>query len=723
MADLTRLTRPRSIAVIGGRECERVVEQCDRLGFAGTIHPVHPKRETLRGRACVPTVADLPSVPDAAYVAVNREASIAVVRHLAAMGCGGVVAYAAGFAEAEDEGAAGLQERLIEAAGAMPLVGPNCYGFVNALDRVALWPDQHGCAPVERGVAIVTQSSNLAINLTMQARGLPIAAVMTAGNQAQLGLSALGQAWLEDERITALGLHIEGLDDVHAFEALANRARVLGKPVIALKVGRSEQARAAALTHTASLAGSHAAHEALFRRLGVASVTGVEAFLETLKLAHAGGPLSGRDVLSLSCSGGEAGLMADAAEGRCLRYRPFRADETARLKAIVGPIVTVSNPFDYNTFVWGDWETTRALFEAALAPGFDLAMLVMDVPPEDRCDPADWLAATQAFRDAVAIKGARAAVVSSIPETMPSDLADTLMAQGIAPLCGFDAALEAAAALADAGEAWSRGEAAPLPCVSRKDGAAPSSGLRPPSPHGGGGPGPSGLAPLPQGKRVPDRSGEGARFEAGDAASRHRTLDESEAKRALAAFGVNVPHGTAHGSAEGLHPPFAVKALGIAHKTEAGGVRLGVDWHDLSEAVEAMTRHTGRVLVEEMLPRPAIAELIVGVTHDPVVGLVLTLGSGGVLAELVGDVATLLLPASEADIRAAIASLKVRKLLDGWRGADAADIDALVANVMCVAAFAQAHADRLVELDVNPLAATWAGACALDALIVMETDE
>jgi len=214
-------------------------------------------------------------------VAINREQTIAAVAVLSNMGAGGAVCYAAGFAEADAEntGSGDLQRRLVEAAGDMPIIGPNCYGFINALEGTALWPDQHGLPACDRGVAILMQSSNVAINITMQKRGLPLAYMMTVGNQAQQGLSALGGAMLEDERVTALGLYIEGLDDVKAFEALALRARELCKPVVAIKVGKSARARAAAMTHTASLAGGDAAHDALFQRLGIGRVHSLERAL------------------------------------------------------------------------------------------------------------------------------------------------------------------------------------------------------------------------------------------------------------------------------------------------------------------------------------------------------------------------------------------------------------------------------------------------------------
>ncbi|MEM8748939.1 MAG: acetate--CoA ligase family protein [Pseudomonadota bacterium] len=699
MKPFSHLLSPTTIAVFGGKECERVVEQCDRFGFAGTIWPVHPTRETLGGRPCFRSVSDLPSPPDAAYIAVNRERSIDVVRDLATIGAGGAICYASGFAEAdaESEGSGDLQRRLVEAAGDMPIIGPNCYGTINALEGAALWPDQHGVRRCEEGVAIITQSSNIAINLTMQKRGLPIAMVLTAGNQAQIGVSKLGLEMIEDERITALGLHIEGLDDVKAFESLAMRARELRKPIVAIKVGKSDQAQAAAMTHTASLAGSDAAHDALFRRLGVARVHDVETFLETLKLLHCGGPLAGRDILSLSCSGGEASLMADAAHGTSLNYRPFEDADRQAVKDVLGDIVTIANPLDYHTFIWGNWSAMIRMFEAALAPQFDLAFLVIDFPRDDQCDPLDWKCAADSFVAAVRQTGARAAVLASMPECMPEAVADNLLKQGIAPLSGFDAAIAAAEAAAMIGECW-RGEP-PAPLL-----ASPAS------------------------------SGSGTEI-----------LDEHQSKQELAATGLVIPKSTIltidpepdykvftvvesddmpdpsfsfSAIPETLNPPFALKVLGIAHKTEADAVRLNLHTRrDVEHALKAMAHLGDRFLLEEMAAAPD-AELLVGATRDPVVDLMLTLGAGGVLAELLNDTVTLLLPASEREIRDALSGLKIGQLLDGYRGKEATDIDALIANIICIANYASANHEVLEELDVNPLFATQFGSVAVDALII-----
>ena len=173
------------------------------------------------------------------------------------------------------------------------MIGPNCYGLINYADGALLWPDQHGgvrLAAGTRGVGIITQSSNIACNLTMQKRGLPVAFLMTAGNQAQTGLSEMALGLIEDDRVSALGLHIEGFDSVGGFERLAARARELRKPIVAMKVGRSEQARAATISHTASLAGSDAASDAFLKRLGIARVDSIPSFLKSLMLLHAVGP-------------------------------------------------------------------------------------------------------------------------------------------------------------------------------------------------------------------------------------------------------------------------------------------------------------------------------------------------------------------------------------------------------------------------------------------------
>ena len=272
MAGLDRLFRPKSVAVIGGGYWARsIIEQCRKIGFQGAIYPIHPKATDVDDITVYRTLADLPETPDAAFICVNRNATIDVVRELSQMGAGGAVCFASGFLEsqAETQDGASLQAELVSAAGDMPIVGPNCYGFVNYLDQACLWPDQHGGIPVDSGVAIITQSSNIAINLSMHTSALPIAYLMTAGNQAKVSMADLARFVLADPRVTALGLHIEGLGDPNEFLQLAQEAHAMGKGIVVIKVGASDQAQAATISHTASLAGSAAGASAIFERLGV----------------------------------------------------------------------------------------------------------------------------------------------------------------------------------------------------------------------------------------------------------------------------------------------------------------------------------------------------------------------------------------------------------------------------------------------------------------------
>ena len=232
MSRLDRLMRPKSIAVLGAGWALNVIEQCRKMGFAGQVWPVHPTKTEIGGLKAYASLADLPSVPDATVIGVNRFATIEVVAELAAMGAGGAICFASGWTEA---GEPELQAKLIAAAGDMPILGPNCYGVINYLDGALLWPDQHGGKPVTSGVALVSQSSNIVINLGMQKRGLPVAYVACLGNAAVVGLAELAGAVLDDPRVTALGLYVEGIDDAAAFAALAEKARALGKGIALIK--------------------------------------------------------------------------------------------------------------------------------------------------------------------------------------------------------------------------------------------------------------------------------------------------------------------------------------------------------------------------------------------------------------------------------------------------------------------------------------------------------
>lgn len=687
---LERLLRPRSIAVFGGSQAAAVVRQCLKMGFAGDIWPVHPTKAEVEGIRTFRSVAELPAAPDAAFVGVNRFLTIEVIAALAERGAGGAICFASGFLEAGNDDADGerLQGELVAAAGAMPVIGPNCYGLINYADGALLWPDQHGgqrLAQGARGVAIITQSSNIACNLTMQKRGLPVAFLMTAGNQAQTGLSEMALGLIEDERVSCLGLHIEGFDKVDGFEKLAKRARELGKPIVAMKVGRSEQARKATISHTASLAGSDAASDAFLKRLGIARVDTIPSLLETLKLLHTVGPLRGFTLSSMSCSGGEASVMADSAEGRRLRFPTLTPEHYARIKSTLSAFVAVANPLDYHTFIWNDEPAMTATFTAMASGGFDLNMLVLDFPRNDRCSDADWWPTVSAFEAALKANGASGAVVASMSENLTEEHAADLFARGIVPLQGIAEALDAAEAAAFIGETWAR----PVAAAVGRDTDAPRSGNR------------------PQGGKA--------------------TLDEAAAKSLLRDAGLAVPLGRRAASvaeaiavAEALGYPVALKALGVAHKSELGAVRLNLRSGEevVTAAADLLPLGSG-LYVEKMVPG-GVAELIVGVTSDPLFGPVMTIGSGGVLVELLKDSTTLLLPAARGEVEAALKGLKMYPLLQGYRGRARADVGAAVDAIIAISGFASHHADAIEELDINPLivCGEGQGAWIADALLV-----
>ena len=673
--DLRPLLEPRSIVFVGGAECDVAIRKTLGLGFTGKIWAVHPKREQLGGVATVKSASDVEGPVDAAFIAVKREPTVEVLRTLRAKGLQGAVIYASGFAETGDTG---LQDELLAAADGIPLMGPNCYGFVNGLSRVALWPDEHGIVPGESGVAIITQSGNMACNLVTTMRGLPVALTCAIGNQADVDMAQLVESCARDPRITAIGLHIEGLRDVAAFARAAAVARELRKPIVVLKTGRSEQGARVTMSHTSSLSGADALYDALFRRYGVARVKSVSALVETLKFLHCGGAIADSRLVSMSCSGGEAALAADMALDRAVSFPPFTAATRERVAATLNEYVSVENPLDYHTFIWGQPEKLEATYSAVLAGGYDVAMLILDTPTHPATNPASWVVAARALVQAARNTGARAAVVATLHEGMPLDLANELAAAGVAPMMGLDDALTAFEAAAFIGRNWAQTE---LP---------PSLG------------------------------------QAAVAAGEPVVYSEKAAKDLLATFGLVVPEGRvcaagdAVAVAEQLGYPVTLKvsSAAIAHKTEAGGVVLNLRSADeVAAAAARLAKLSPEVLVERMVTG-AVAELILGLMRDPQFGTALVVGAGGILTELLHDSATLLLPTSETEIRAALAGLKCWPLVTGFRGRHG-DAEAVVHAVQALAAFAAAHAGRIEEVDVNPLLVTATGAVAVDALIRM----
>jgi acyl-CoA synthetase (NDP forming) len=495
--------------------------------------------------------------------------------------------------------------------------------------------------------------------------------MITVGNQASLGTEDAIAALLDDPRITAIGLFLEAVRDAQQFAVVALRASSQGVPLVALQTGRSEAGALIANSHTGSMAGRAAAYDALFARYGVATVRTPAELLETLKLLDTAGPVRGRSVVSLSCSGGEASLVADRSEGSGLRFEPFSGEHRVRIERTLTELVSVSNPLDYHTFMWGDRAAMAATFTAVMDGPQDATMLVLDAPPSPDNDPSSWYTAADALADAADVTGRRAVVVGTLAECINEPFRAHILARGLTPLLGLSEALVALDVAATAAR------------------------------------------PIESTLHAPVVAAVGTRL-----------IDEAAAKQRLGALGVPVPAGrvvAADGvpaAAQEVGYPVTLKSLGHAHKSESGAVRVGLrDLDSLRAALAAMPATQAGFLVESTVT-DVVAEVLVTVRRDAPVGWLVTLGHGGVMTELWGDVTHLLAPVTVDDVRRALGSLRSAPLLSGFRGRPAADVDAL-AELVVRLTDAVVGTD-VVEVELNPVLVGVTGATAVDALLIVE---
>ena len=682
-SNLHRLISPKSIAVVGNRGANFAIRESLKLGYSHQIWAVHPYLESLEGIKCFKDIKDLPEVPDATFIAVNAESAIEVVSDLKSMGGGGAVLYASGFGEVGAEGLMRNQQ-LVKAASGMPLIGPNCYGFINSLDGIALWPDVHGCEPVSEGVAIITQSGNIGLNMTMQSSGLPIAYMFTLGNQTNTNIADIIHAMLDDSRVNAIGLHIEGISDIKSFDIAAKRALMMKIPIITIKSGKTKASAKIALSHTSSLTGSDELYNALFERLGIARVETVPEFLETLKLINVLGVIDHGGVASMSCSGGEAGMMADLIDGLEINFPSLSSSHKAKVKQTLNDYVEVDNPLDYHTFIWGDRKRTSECFSAMMSGQFAATMLLLDWPKSKESEQKDWDATLFALSDALSGTNEKAIVLASMADCMPKRIIEECLSLGIAPMVGLDVCLKALNHSYKIGRAFSSNSSPDLEV------------LRNSSEH-----------------------------------KSKQQLTEYQGKQLLKKYGVTIPMGClvenvteAIKAAEEISFPVTLKVSGakLAHKTELNGVRLNIqNVKTLKEACDDLFKISPELLIEKMIESP-ICELIIGMDYDPTFGKHIIVGGGGVFVELLQDSSVLILPVSREDIRLALSNLKVFKLLEGYRGGMKGDIEAVIDSVMSVIELIRTNA--VEELDINPLLVLKGsdGVVAADTLIKLYSE-
>lgn len=362
--------------------------------------------------------------------------------------------------------------------------------------------------------------------------------------------------------------------------------------------------------------------------------------------------------------------MADSAEDRKVAFPDLTLTQRDRLRETLGPMVALANPLDYHTFIWNDAGRMAQVFAIMQEGAADLTCVIIDFPRTDRCDPGAWNCVFEAGAAAVAETGRPLVLVSTLPELLPEAMAARATAGGMIPMQGLDdflTAVEAAAFI---------GRCGPLP------------------------------APVVQGDRP----------------KRARVLAEAEAKRALAAAGLDVPRAMvadtvdeAVAAAKEIGFPVVLKGMGVAHKTEAGLVALGLrDALEVEEAAKGMA--CDGFLLEEMIG-DGVAELLLGVVRDPAHGFVLTLGAGGTLTEILRDTVSLILPVTEDEVFGSLDSLRIAPVLAGYRGRPGTDRATIARAVLAVQDYVGAERDRLEEIEINPLICTIERAVAADALI------
>jgi acetate---CoA ligase (ADP-forming) len=683
------LLHPRSIAVIGAsadasKTAGRPVAYLQKHGYGGTVYPVNPRADQVGGLTCYPDIDSLPGVPDVGLVLVAPDRAIEAVGALSRRGTPAAIVLASGFGETGESGAR-RQQALKEAAGNMRLLGPNTIGLVNLTDRIMLCAS--GALEMDAlqggGIAVVSQSGGILGSLLSRAAaaGLGFSKLVSTGNEVDLEAADFVDHLADDPATQVIALYMEGLRNPEKFRQAALKAARAGKPVVVYKVGRSESGARSAASHTGALAGEDRVYDALFSQVGAIRAQTFADLLDIPAALATRRPLRGKRIAILTSTGGAGTLVADSLGVAGFETPPPGPETAARLRDLQknDQIVLDRNPIDV-TLAGLQPELLRSTIATLLdSPDYDAVITI--VGSSALAQPtlaAGAIAASldQSDKPVLAYVSPYApAVLSNVNRAgAPAFTAPESFAAVLSAMLARTARENAGSVTGDAG-AGSRAAAA-------GDAAA-----------GGGTPGAS-AAGLPSG-----------------------ALNEAQARALFASYGIPSVGERAVGDAaqgqreaQAFDRPVVLKVLSsrITHKTEAGGVAVGVAPQAVGEAIDAMAarvrQRTGiepeGYLLQEMASG---VEMIVGVHRDPQLGPTLLVGLGGVTAELFQDTALRLLPVDRATVRDMLRSLKSWPLLDGYRGRPKADVQALEDAVLNFAAMAGQLGDRLVEAEINPL--------------------
>ena len=690
MRPLQPLLEPKSVAIIGassdfnklnGRPIRNLLDK----GYAGAIYPVNPKYDQVGPLPCYPNIQAIPGPIDLAVIILPAPSVEGCLRELAAVGARAAVIFSAGFGETGPEGKA-LEESLSKAARetGIRLCGPNCLGLVNAFDGMLATFSQYADGENLPGpVGFVTQSGafGTAIAALCRQRHLGLGFFVNTGNEADIDFVEAMSALMEDPRIRVCTGYLEGLRDGEGWMRLGARARALRKPVVVMKVGRTEAGSRAVASHTGALAGEDAVFDDVTRQAGILRARNEEHMLDLAQVLALCPPALGRGVAIATQSGGAGVQAADRAIELGLEVPVLSADTQARIAQSLPGFGVATNPID----VTGQFVAQPAILRDSLRlmledPQVHMGMVWIELMHKN----VDLLAGVfeEIHRSTkkpfvVAWLGAPEAAVKRLAEL------------GIPLLRSGEAAIEALAGLAMVSE-WQRAEDAPAASVS--------------------------LASIPPTERGLVESLEAIEWLRGlgiplTPAVLARSQEQAqEAQRQFAS-------------------PVAIKieSPDVLHKTEAGGVRLGLNTPEdvaqaYSQILQSVTAHAPSARVRGVLVQPmaeAGVECVVGLSQDPVFGPVVMVGLGGVWIELLKDVTFARCPVSPAEAEAMIHRLRGVRLLQGFRGSPPADIQALADLVSRVSAIGAALGDQLGELDLNPVFVHPKGVTAVDVLLTL----
>jgi acetyl-CoA synthetase len=694
---LARVFAPRSIAVVGASPSptsfgRRTMENL--ATFPGALYPVNGKYRDLAGRPCFASLADLPESPDCVVVAAPRDAVEAVVLEAADAGGGGVLIFASGYAETGEPQHRALQDRLaaIAAERGIPVIGPNCLGIINFARGACMTfgVPARPRPPNGASVGLVSQSGALAFALAqaMEA-GTSISHVLMSGNACDVDIADQVSFLAHDGDCRAIACLFEGMSDPRRFMQAAGIARAAGKPLIVHKSATGAHGAAAAMSHTGSLAGSAQAYRAMFDQAGVVAVDSFEALVETAAFFAKAPAPAARGVAALSISGGAGILAADAAERRGIAM-PQPADETrAALAHVIPSFGSTGNPTDLTAQAVNDPAALAACADALLADPRYGALVV-------GFTSATGQSATRVplYAEAARRAGKPVCVVWLSQWQVGPGSREVESDPHIAMFRSMDRCFAALAA-------WHRRAGRlnePLGAPGRLS------------------------APDDRAVATLLRGGAGG------------VIAEREAKAVLRQYGVPVVEerlaqsvrDAADAAAELGYPvALKVESPDIPHKTEAGVVRLGIaDEPGLREAYDAVLANAraagpapriAGVLVQPMVKGDV--EIIVGGRVDPQFGPLVLVGTGGIMVELLKDATVSLAPVGVERARMMLLGLKGAALLRGFRGRPPVDIDALAQAVARISEFIHDHADRVMELDVNPILCSGSGVVAVDGLV------